>query len=237
MITKQTDSNVQLRDETAKIQHFVQDNNLPGKKYTTTRIKSRNFLSNIAYVGINNEDFYNKYFIFDVCLLVTKNLNPFSLDKKLADKNKYEMIYMLLKECMLQKFYQDICKEKSFIYLNGKTVLQSRVLEIITDFMKENKENYKDLRNNLSSIFQYIYSNIFPEICCSTEQCGFDLKSNLDIIFKIYKDKKKLEVSPGNNPNNYKEIMNKIFVYEHKPIKVDNLNEIEEKQVKERVEK
>ena len=103
--------------------------------------------------------------------------------------------------------------------------------------MQESKENYRDLRNNLSSIFQYMYSNVFPEIYCSTEQCGFDLKSNFHIIFKTYKDKKKLEVSPGNNPNNYEEIMNKTSVYEHKPIKVDNLNEIEEKQVKERVEK
>ena len=32
----------------------------------TTRIKSRNFLFNITYVGINKEDDYNKNFIFDV---------------------------------------------------------------------------------------------------------------------------------------------------------------------------
>ena len=67
------------------------------KKYTTTRIKSRNFLSNITYVGINKKDYYNKNFIFDVYLLLTKNLNPFSLDRNLADKTKHEMIYMLWK--------------------------------------------------------------------------------------------------------------------------------------------
>ena len=30
--------------------------NKPSRNYTTTRIKSRNFLSNISYVGINEED-------------------------------------------------------------------------------------------------------------------------------------------------------------------------------------
>ena len=72
--------------------------------YTTTRIKSRNFLSNISYVGINKEGFYNENFIFDVYLLVTKNLNPFLLARKLNYQNKYQMINILLKECMLQRF-------------------------------------------------------------------------------------------------------------------------------------
>ena len=133
------DGNIELLDKSAKSQDFFQDNNPLGKKYTTTRIKSRNFLSNIPYVGINKENFYNENFIFDVYLLITKNLNPFSLNRKLADKNKHDMIYMLWLECMPQRFY-NICKEKNFLYLNGKNVLQPKVLEIINDFLNENKE-------------------------------------------------------------------------------------------------
>ena len=133
---------IQLIDESAKSQDFFQDNNVTvGKRYITSRIKSKNFLSNIAYVGINKEDYYNRNFIFDVYLLVTKNLSPFSLDRKLVDKNKHEMIYMLWKECMPVKFCRHICKEKKFLYLNGKNVLQPKVLEIITDFLKEDKNN------------------------------------------------------------------------------------------------
>ena len=83
---------VQSIDESAKSQDFFQDNKAIKTKYTTTRIKSRNFLTNIAYVGINKEDYYNKKFIFDVHLLLTKNLNLFSLDRKLTDKTKHKMI-------------------------------------------------------------------------------------------------------------------------------------------------
>ena len=84
-----------MEDESAKGQDFYQNNKLSQRKYTTTKIKSRNFLSNIAYVGVNKEDFDKENFIFDIYLLVTKNLNLFSLDRKLGDKNKHEMIYML----------------------------------------------------------------------------------------------------------------------------------------------
>ena len=117
------DKNIQVMNESAKSQDFFQDNNALAKRYITMRIKSRKFLSNIAYVGINKEDYYNENFVFDVHLLITKNLNPFLLDRKLADKTKHKMIYVLWKECMPQKFYKHICKEKNFLYLNGKNVL------------------------------------------------------------------------------------------------------------------
>ena len=158
------------------------------------------------------------------------------MDRKLTDKNKHEMIYMLWKECIPQRFWKHICKEKNSLYLNSKNVLQRKVLEIISDFLNENEneENYKDLSSNLSSykkIFQYVYSDVFPEIYCSTERHGFDLKSNFHIIFKMHKDKKQLEISLGMNPLNYKTIRNKTSVFQQKPIKVNDFNEIEEKQV------
>ena len=129
-------------------------------------------MSNFASVGINREDFYNENFIFGVYLLITKNLNPFSLDRKLTDKNKHEILYMLWKECMPHKFYQHIYKENNFLYLNNKNVLQPKVSEIINEYLNEDTENYNEMRNNLSqykNIFQYVYSNIFPGIyCCRT---------------------------------------------------------------------
>ena len=232
--------NIQTADESAKGQDFFQENKAIGKKYITSLIKSRNFLSNIAYVGISKEDYYNENFIFEVYLLLTKNLNPFSLDRKLADKTKYEMIYMLWKECIPTRFYKHICKEQNFFYLNGKNVLQPKVVEIITDFIKEDKNNYKQLRNNLSSyksIFQYVYSNVFPEIYCATEKRGFDLKSNFHIIFKTYKDKKKWEISLGKNLENYETIRNETNIYEQKLMSIDEFNDVEETEVRARVEK
>ena len=66
------------------------------------------------------------------------------------------MIYIIWKECMPHRFYQHICKEKNFFYLNGKNVLQPKVLE------KKKKENYNDVRNNsrYKNILQYVYSNV-----------------------------------------------------------------------------
>ena len=93
-------------------------------KYSPTRIKSRNFLSNISYTGISKNDFYNENFILDVYVLLVKNLNPFSLGRKISDKLKHEMVYMLCRECIPSDFYRYICEEKNFVYLNGRDVGQ-----------------------------------------------------------------------------------------------------------------
>ena len=60
-------------DESAIYRDFFRDNKAIIKKqnnkpYTTRQIKSRIFLSNISYVGVN-KDFYNKGFIFSVFTL------------------------------------------------------------------------------------------------------------------------------------------------------------------------
>ena len=60
---KTNDETIVDMDEQAKSQDFFQDNNAIGKKYTTTCIKSINFLSNIAYIGISRGLLQQKLYI------------------------------------------------------------------------------------------------------------------------------------------------------------------------------
>lgn len=87
------------------------------------------------------------------------------------------------------------------------------------------------------SVFWYVYSNVFPEIYCSTEKRSFKLKSNFHIIFKSYKDKKQWENSIGKNPDNYDSIRNETNIYEQKPINIDGFNDVEESEFRECIEK
>ena len=126
-------------------------------KYSPTRVKSRNFLSNISYTSISKGDFDNKNFIMDVYILLVKNLNPFSLQRKISDKFKHDMIYMLWRECIPVEFYRYICQEENFRYLNGRDVSQPGVLEIVGRFIDQDKDNLRSLQKclvNYKDIFQ-----------------------------------------------------------------------------------
>ena len=130
-------------------------------KYSPTRVKSRNFLSNISYTDISKGDFYNENFILDVYILLVKNLNPFSLQRKTSDKLKHEMVYMLWRECIPTEFYRYICQDENLKYLNGQDVSQPGVLEIVGTFIDQNKDNLRMLQKNLAN-FKNIFQCLFP---------------------------------------------------------------------------
>ena len=106
------------------------------------------------------------------------------------------MIYMLWNECVcLLIFVSTFVRNRTFYILTRKNVLYPKVSEIVWKFIQNDEKNYNKLRNNLcqfKNIFQYVYSNIYLEVYCSTERRGFDLKSTLQLAFKAYKNKKKL---------------------------------------------
>ena len=207
-------------------------------KYSPTRVKSRNFLSNISYNSVSKCDFYNENFILDVYILLVKKVNPFSLQQKISDKFKHEKIYMLWRECIPQEFYRYICQEENFKYLKGWDVNQPGVLEIVGRFIDQDKENLRLLQKclaNYKDIFQYVYSYTFPEIYTMSEKRGIDMKSNFYILFKTYKDKQIIKQQQlAKQTGNYETEHAETSEFEQKLLlKFNEFNDKEELEMKE----
>ena len=114
-------------------------------------------MSNISYTGVNKKDFYNENFILDIFVLLVKNLNPFSLSRKVSDKTKHKMVYMIWRECIPVNFCRYICEENNFIYLNGRHVGHPGVLEIVGKFIDQIKKKiYECFQNVLHDTKIYI---------------------------------------------------------------------------------
>ena len=108
--------------------------------------------------------------------------------------------------------------------------MHQKVSDIVWNFISEDKNNYKKLRENLRknrNVFQYVYSIVYPNIYCSSKKQCYELRSEYLIVFKEYKDRKKAE-SLGKNARVYKESEN-INNFEQKPIKIVDFPEEEEK--------
>ena len=152
------------------------------------------------------------------------------------------MVYMLWRECIPSDFYRYICKEKNFIYLNGRDVGQPGALEIVGNFIYQGKKkNLRMLQEHLArykDIFQYVYSPVFPKIYTTSEKRGFDLKSNFHIMFKAYRDKMLVRQQQlAKLPSNYEEQQprKESLKFQQKPLK--NFNEFsnsEENEIKQR---
>ena len=168
------------------------------KPYTSSRIKMRNFLSNISYNGVKSGDFVDNYFMFDMITLLTKNINPFSLERKIVDLKNREISFILWGKCIEKSFYKHICENDSFIYLNSKNVLYSKTAQIVLDYLNKDTSNTvrlrKCLQNHMKTI-QFVYSRCFPEIYSLIDKCGIKLRSEFLLTFKLWKDKKKFSTS------------------------------------------
>ena len=111
----------------------------PLKPYNVISIKTRNLLTNISFNGVTEEDFFNFFklffhpwrFFFDIDIQLTKNLNPFSIERKVQDKKSQGMVYMLWNECSPSQFYKHICKNKNFIYFNKKSVISPKYSKVL----------------------------------------------------------------------------------------------------------
>ena len=156
--------------------------------------KIANFLTNILYNGVKEEDLFDRSFVFDVYILTTKNINPFSLERKIFDVKNREMIHMFWDDCNEPSFYKHIWKPENFMYLNSKNVIYPCVADIVWKYIEENEENFDKLKKKLiknKKIFQLVYSSAYPEVYSFVEKRGIGVRNNFHLKFKDWKDKKK----------------------------------------------
>ena len=171
------------------------------KPYTSSRIKTRKFMSN---TGLKSEIFVDNNFTFDTITLITKNIKPFSLERKIVDAKNRDIIYMLWDEGVEKTFYKHIYENDNFIYLNSKNVLYAKTAQIVLDYSNKDTSNIvrlkKCLQNHMKTI-QFVYSRCFPEIYSLIDKRGINLKSEFLLTFKAWKSKKKFLPNSSNTNN------------------------------------
>ena len=143
---------------------------------------------------VRKEDLWDKSLVFGVYVLTKKNINPFSLERKIFDVKNKEMINMFWEDCNEPSFYKHICKPDNFLYLNDKNVIYPRVADIVWKYLEQDEQTLarleKKLREN-KKLFQFVYSSDYPEIYSFVEKRGVNLRNNFHLKFKELKDKNK----------------------------------------------
>ena len=124
------------------------------QKKTTTRIKSKSFFSNIFYARLNDNDIVDKNFCFDTYVLVTKNTNPFSLERKISDA--------LVTKIYVHYTFEQSDFKRNFVIMN-QVFRQQAKTKVEKDFYKlMNSSSFEiDCRNNIDKCnFKAIYDEI-----------------------------------------------------------------------------
>ena len=81
------------------------------KNYNNSKVKARNFLTNVSYTRITAADYKNKNFVVDCFTFMILYLNPFYLERKFESTIERDFIHVLWNYLIPNELYRHISSE------------------------------------------------------------------------------------------------------------------------------
>ena len=105
-------------NESQQDQNSSQDNNVIESNqratYSSTKVKARNLLTNVAYRRYKDSDFQKTNFVVDILSFMVYNCNPTNLEIKLETEKEREMVKFLWDTCVPINFTKYLLQQKQF---------------------------------------------------------------------------------------------------------------------------
>ena len=141
------------------------------KNYSSTKIKARNFLTNVSYNRITTADYRNNNFVIDCFTFLILYLNPFYLERKFETNVEREFVNTLWMFLMPGNLYSFITLNENMKTLNKIKIKYQDAKEIVIGFIKHDQSNLSVLSEFLEKTLFYInfymeiyFQNVFVEL-------------------------------------------------------------------------
>ena len=165
------------------------------KKYNNSKVKARNFLSNVSYNRITKLDYRNQNFVVDCFTFLILYLNPFYLERKFESNVEREFINVLWLFLMPNNLYDYIHQNDNMTTLIKLKVKYPDAKKIILDFLKHDQGNLKVLSDYLEKngiLYQFLYGNLFPKCFCRVNDYGIKAKLLFNTYYQNFNMRKKV---------------------------------------------
>ena len=183
---------------------FLSDKDLKKekKKYSSTKVKAINFLTNISYNGLKQKDYENRSFVIDIFAYLILYFNPYNVNGKFETELERAYINILWSMLMPQNFYIFVSKKENIQLLNKKNAKFQDAVEVIQLFI-ENAENenttqeeqYDILKYYLTKyikMYQFIFSNLFPKFFGKFDNRGIQNNIEFTSYYSTYLNQKNI---------------------------------------------
>ena len=107
------------------------------KKYSSTKVKARNFLTNVSYTGMKKCDYQNRSFVIDIYSFLILYFNPYNLDSKFESEIERDYVNVLWTCFMPESFYNFIFRNENIKVLNKTKVKFQEAVEIVNQFIED----------------------------------------------------------------------------------------------------
>ena len=222
--------------ENQQNQNLSHDNNVvkPKQKafYSSTKVKARNLLTNVAYRRYKNSDFNKTNFIIDILSFLVYNCNPTNLEIKLETDRERDMIKFLWDKCIPIAFTKYLMQQENFNIISQTNLTYQKSNKIVLNYLSDDPEKISQLKFKIADKFNlihYIYSVLYAKIYNRINHFGIKRKNDFDYDFQMWKKEKFSRIK---DPVNY--VNRKTNENEQKPITEKNL--LKRKMLEEKLE-
>ena len=157
------------------------------KKYSSTKVKARNFLTNVSYNRANNNHYQNRSFVIDCFSFLLLYLNPFYLERKFESIVERDFVNVLWCYMMPETLYNFICKDDNFKLLNKVKLKFQHANEIVRLFIEDESFSPQQQQFNILKDYlikhgkscQFIFGNLFPRYFARIDDYGIQSKDQI----------------------------------------------------------
>ena len=143
--------------EDQQSQNSSQDNNAVPKKetkqksgYSNTKVKARNFLTNVSYRRFKQSDFYKNSFVIDILSFMVQNFIPVNLDIKLETEKERDMVKFMWDVCVPNEFVSFMLKHNNHNMISQPNLTYQKADNIVKAYLAKNKERISTIKYKLA---------------------------------------------------------------------------------------
>ena len=159
------------------------------KNYNNSKVKARNFLTNVSYTRITAADYKNKNFVVDCFTFMVLYLNPFYLERKFESAIERDFIHVLWSYLMPNELYRYISSEANIKTLIKIKIKYQDAKDIIIAFLSNDPFNIDVLSDFLEKnavLYQFLFGNLFPKCFSRINDYGINAKTLFNRYFRNY---------------------------------------------------
>ena len=174
------------------------------KNYNNSKVKARNFLTNVSYTRITSADYKNKNFVVDCYTFMIMYLNPFYLERKFESTIERDFIHVLWNYLMPSQLYRHISSEANIKTLLKIKIKYQDVKDIMMVFLVNDPFNVDVLSDFLQKnaiLYQFVFGNLFPKCFSRINDYGINAKTLFNRYYRNFYVQKNMMMNNLVNEN------------------------------------
>ena len=174
------------------------------KNYNNSKVKARNFLTNVSYTRITSADYKNKKFVVDCFTFMIMYLNPFYLERKFESTIERDFIHVLWNYLMPSQLYRHISSEANIKTLLKIKIKYQDVKDIMMVFLVNDPFNVDVLSDFLQKnaiLYQFVFGNLFPKCFSRINDYGINAKTLFNRYYRNFYVQKNMMMNNLVNEN------------------------------------